>query len=949
MTEEIRILHLEDSASDAELIARELREAGLEFSARIVQTQEAYETALGETPLPTLVLIDPCIPGVDGLEAIARAQARVPAAPVIVVTGTTNEKTAAACLRAGAADYVLKDRLGRLSAAVEAAIAARRADAVEKQAERALRAAEERFRILVETVDGIFWEADPKTFRFTYVSPRAERVLGFPTEKWLKEPTFWVDHIHPDDRQEAVTFCVAATQQGRPHQLEYRMVAADGRVVWLRDFVTVVVERGEPRTLRGVMVDVTAQHEAEERLRESEVRFREIANAIQEVFWATDPGRSRILYVSPAYEAIWGRPCEELYREPYAWTEAIHPEDRERVLEAVRAKQAIEAYDEVYRIVRPDGSLRWIRDRAFPVRNAAGQVVRIAGIAEDVTALRRAEEELRDRVVRETALAELGRLALVIEEQSLFFDRVAALIARTVGADLVAILALSSDGRTVRPIGTTGFPPDSPRPAVGVTAESQAAYVLAAGGPVVIEDLASERRFRPAPPLVEAGARSGVSTPIPSAAGAIGILGAYSRALRSFTRGDLEFLRGAAQLLGLVLARHRAEEAARQKEAELWHAQKMEAIGRLAGGVAHDFNNLLTGIRGFAELMLLHLREGDPLQRHAEEIKKAAVRAASLTRKLLAFSRKEQVMPCVLDLNALLVDLEAMLRRVIGEDIDLSTHLEPGLLRVLADSGQIEQVVMNLAVNARDAMPSGGRLTIETRNVRVGDAELAGRPGPHVLLSVADTGSGMDKETLARLFEPFFTTKPAGRGTGLGLSTVFGIVEQSGGFIRVESEKGQGATFRIYLPGVEAAEKEETPAASPDPLPGGRETILVTEDDPVVREFVVSVLRSKGYRVLEAGLPHEAVLICERHPGPIHLLLSDVVMPDMSGPDLHEAVSSLRPGLPALFISGYTGQAMPERIANPRGARVIEKPFTLQVLLRAVRAALGEGDPVPPP
>jgi two-component system cell cycle sensor histidine kinase/response regulator CckA len=381
--------------------------------------------------------------------------------------------------------------------------------------------------------------------------------------------------------------------------------------------------------------------------------------------------------------------------------------------------------------------------------------------------------------------------------------------------------------------------------------------------------------------------------------------------------------------------------ARRQAEEQLRQSQKMEAVGQLAGGIAHDFNNLLTAILGYAELLTPQLA-GNPVGlEQVAEIRKAGDRAASLTRQLLAFSRRQVLEPKVLDLNGVVKNLESMLRRLIGEHIDLVTTLEPSLATVLADAGQMEQVIMNLVVNSRDAMPQGGRLTIETANVEL-DEEYAGhhqtvRAGPAVMLAVSDTGTGMDAATQARIFEPFFTTKGKERGTGLGLSTVYGIVKQSGGHIWVYSEVGRGAAFKVYLsPVAGVAVAPSKPPVEPAAT-GGTETILLAEDDPAVRKLTRRILASLGYEILEAESAEGALETAQRHTGRIDLILTDVVMPGMGGSDLVSRIRESRPDVRVLYMSGYTDDAIiRHRVLEP-GTAFLQKPFTPTTLARKIR------------
>jgi two-component system cell cycle sensor histidine kinase/response regulator CckA len=395
---------------------------------------------------------------------------------------------------------------------------------------------------------------------------------------------------------------------------------------------------------------------------------------------------------------------------------------------------------------------------------------------------------------------------------------------------------------------------------------------------------------------------------------------------------------GASAISRDISERKRLEEHVRQ-------AQKMESIGQLAGGVAHDFNNLLTIISGYSDL-LLSSRLDESTKGVIKEIYKAGERAGSLTRQLLAFSRKQVLEPRVLDLNATIADTEKMLRRLIGEDVLLATALDPGLEPVKVDPGQIEQVIINLAVNARDAMPRGGKLTIETANVQLDETCTPLRPevqpGRYVMLAVSDTGCGMTEEVQTHIFEPFFTTKGPGQGTGLGLATVYGIIKQSGGHIYVYSERGRGATFKIYLP---VAEEGLVPGQALHglnlkPTASASETILLVEDEDPVRAFTRLALQMHGYKVLEASRGDEAVRLCEKHQGPIHLLVTDVVMPEMGGREVAQRLGTLKPGIKVLYLSGYTDDAVVRHGVLEAEAAFLQKPFTSVALATKVGEVL---------
>jgi PAS domain S-box-containing protein len=436
--------------------------------------------------------------------------------------------------------------------------------------------------------------------------------------------------------------------------------------------------------------------------------------------------------------------------------------------------------------------------------------------------------------------------------------------------------------------------------------------------------------------MQEQGTVSGFEAQVYRKDGSIIWISEHARAVRDGS-GELLYYEGTVQD---ITNRKKLEEQLRQ-------SQKMDAIGRLAGGIAHDFNNMLAIIIGYSQLLLDRCPQDNPMRRYLEEISNAGDRAAGLTRQLLTFSRKQVLAPRVLDLNDVVASTEKMLRRLIGEDVELVTISDSSLGQVKADPGQLEQVILNLAVNARDAMPQGGRLTIETRNVELRETytrHQAGlQPGAYVLLAVRDTGCGMDAELQSHVFEPFFTTKEQGQGTGLGLAMVYGIVQQSGGHIAVCSEPGRGATFKIYLPRIEEAEPAFVPPAAPAATLPGWETVLLVEDEPLVRGLVRQLLQESGYTVLEASQGEDALRICRQAEGPIHLLITDVVMPGMSGRELAERMAPLRPETKVLFMSGYTDDAIVRHGVLAAEAAFLQKPFTPAGLTRKVREVLGAG------
>jgi PAS domain S-box-containing protein len=411
-------------------------------------------------------------------------------------------------------------------------------------------------------------------------------------------------------------------------------------------------------------------------------------------------------------------------------------------------------------------------------------------------------------------------------------------------------------------------------------------------------------------------------------------------------RGAQGEITGAMAVIADITERRQAESQKGQLEEQLRQSQKMEAVGRLAGGVAHDFNNLMTAVSGYAELLQAHFSPGEAAREYVDEILKSSSRATQVTRQLLAFSRRQVLQPKVIDLNSVVQNMDGLLRRLIGEDIELHTSSDPHLAAVKADQGQIEQVIMNLAVNARDAMPNGGRLSIETRNVELdscyNDRHGRMRHGPHVLLAVTDTGIGMDPETQSHLFEPFFTTKETDKGTGLGLATVYGIVKQSGGDVWVYSEVGRGTCFKIYFPRVDEGPDRASKGAPQGRPTAGRETVLLAEDSDVVRRLLHEILTAQGYTLLEARHGAEALQMSRGYPGKIDLLVTDMVMPQMSGRELAHHLAPERPDMKILYMSGYTEEAIARDGVLDPGTAFLEKPFTPASISRKVRELLDQ-------
>ena len=880
----IRVLLVEDNPGDARLIFEMLRDMSDQFNLHRVNDLEAALERLGHAAVDC-VLLDLGLPDSQGLDTLERARRGAGPEPIIVISGVDDDSVALAAVRSGAQDYLVKGRIDG------------------KDLARIIRHAIERPRtevhlrwltLAVEQSPASVFITDPGG-TIQYVNRKFTEVTGYSAAEAVGQtPRILKSGLTPPERYHSLWSTVAA---GNTWRSEIQNRRKNGNLYW--DSVVVSPIRnalGEIEHFLAVQEDVTERRMAEQKLRERDERFQQLAENIKEVFFIQDAQYRETVYISPAYEKAWGRTCQSLYDNPKSFFDPVPPDDRVRLLASIARNQSGEdAGDVEFRVIRPDGEVRWMLAHAVPIRNERGEVYRIAGVCLDITERRLAQDALR---------ANEARLRMLFETVHLI------------------VLGLDADGRVnyVNPymLKLTGYTHDE---AVG--ADYFERFVPQAQRAELI------RAFRE----LKEGDHAHYQNPIVTKAGEERMISWHNIVVR-----DPEGRATGTLSIGEDITQDtRLEQQYRQ-------AQKMEAVGRLAGGVAHDFNNLLTAIFGYTDLLSEDLAPDHPGRSDLQEIKTAATRAAALTRQLLTFSRQQVLQPVVLNLNDVVEEIQKMLDRLLGEDVQLHATLAADLGNVRADAGQIEQVIMNLAVNARDAMPTGGKVTIETANVDL-MAEYATThplvlPGRFVMLAVSDTGVGMDEATKAKVFEPFFTTKETGKGTGLGLATVYGIVKQSGGFIWLYSEPGKGTAFKVYLPRVD--EPVDSVVQAPDRVGTvtGTETLLVAEDDDLLRPLTQQLLTKLGYRVLVARDAAEALAIARAYKDEIHLLVSDVVMPGGGGFQLAKQLHTERPTLSVLYVSGYTDEAVVRHGLLERGLNYLQKPFTPAALARRIRDVL---------
>ena len=813
--------------------------------------------------------------------------------PLVLLAEQADAASYGRAREAGAADVLAADELSRalLHRALCYAV-----DAARREAE--LRESRSALESLLANMPGMAYRChNTPGWRVDFASRGAERLTGYAPEELVNDAVVsYGDLVHPADRQPLWDSVQAAVAADEPFEVEYRLNRRDGSTCWLSEQGRAVPGPGGETMLEGYIFDVTRRKEVEQALRTGEAQFRAVFEEAPIGMALMDMG-GFLVRTNHVFQQMLG------YAEPELrgaiFSAMTHPEDLGSDWELFGDLVAgdISHYQVLKRYLRRDGGIVWGLLSVALVRTSDGQPSYAIQMVENVTERREAEEALRMREREFRSLVEHGRDVISVLEPDGDIRFTSPAVERVLGYGRTE-LAGTYLGEVVHPDDVPGM------------LEMFERAINTPGRPRM-----SELRVRH---------RDGSWRTLET----VGTSLIDDPAVRGIVVNSRD-----------VTERREAEAALRRSEQQLLQVQKMEAVGRLAGGVAHDFNNLLTAIRGNAELLLADLPPDSVSREDVEEIRRAADRAAALTRQLLAFSRRQVLQPRMLDLNQSVGEMERMMRRLLGEDVELVTRLAPGLRRVRADPAQVEQVILNLAVNARDAMPGGGVLMVSTSNMDLGE-ELRRRfayvvPGQYVLLEVGDTGYGMDARTLEMAFEPFFTTKPTGKGTGLGLSMVYGIVKQSGGYVWIDSEPGRGTRVRVYLPVATGADDPEE-VVVPVPRARGRGTVLLVEDEETVRRIAERVLTRGGYTVLTAGEGAEAVALSRQHSGVIQVLVTDLVMPRMNGSDLAQRLMAERPGLRVLFISGYDRDAARSQGPMETGTDFIEKPFSPELLLERV-------------
>ena len=889
MIKTVNVLQIGSGDDRMSAFEAELARLGDQFDVRHAENAADMRAELDDRDID-VILCSHVMPDFSALEALQILNERAFDIPLIVVSHSECDESALQAVRAGARSFLAKTDVSMLGAVIEREIVGAEMRRSRRKADQELYRIRDIFKHLTDNITDVFWIRSADMKKLYYISPAYEQIWGRPVDAQFSKPSDWIDQIVPEDRKRVADAYDELMADAPTIDVEYQIVRSDGGTRWIRTRGFQVRDPdGKLMRLTGIVTDITSRKNAEDELRSKEERLRLLFDQIKDGFYQSTPD-GRLVEINPAMIEMFGYSSrEDMLKADVQRDLYFAPEDRKsRILDEGKESS------ETYRMRRKDGSAIWVEDRGQYKYDEHGKVVLHQGMLRDVTDRRLAEERLM--------LSEERYRDLVENAHDIIFSH----------ARDGKYTSINKAGEAI-----TGYTHDE---ILGLNISDTVVPEHIAKLHEEIEKLlAGERRN----------------------AYELEFLGKDGRRIAVELNAKLVLHDGSP--VGIQgIARDITERKLLEKQ--LAQAQKLESIGRLAGGIAHDFNNMLTAINGYSELTLRRMADGDPLKSNIEEIKKAGERSALLTNQLLAFSRQQMLVPVVLDINEVISDITHMLQRLIGEDVQFVAMLKPDVGHVKVDAGQLSQIIMNLAVNSRDAMRTGGTLTIETGTVFL-DAEYTNEhfgvsPGAYVVISVTDTGEGMDAETRGRMFEPFFTTKEVGKGTGLGLATVYGIVKQSGGNVIAYSEVGHGTTVKVYLPQVVKEDQHVTADPAFKGAVSSVQTILLVEDEPILRNLSRQILESSGFTVIEASNGAEALQLFHTDIPEIDLLLTDVVMPEMGGRELAEELKRKVPGLPVLFTSGYTDDAVMRHGFLETTSNFIQKPFTATSLSAKVRSVL---------
>ena len=888
----LRILFVDKAAAPFSIARQTLEAAGIQFSWENAATRDEFIRAL-EVFSPELIISDYALPRFEAMAALQDSQARNPSIPLIFFTDPTDEETAVACMKAGAADYILKNHPERLPEAVRAALEKKTALLDKNTFENARRNSISRFGTLMENFNGMIYRCrNDALWTVQYASPGVEQLTGYKASDLVNNRHIAYAHlIHPDDRDPVRDTVQKALKRGNSFTCQYRIRDIHGFEKWVLEQGHGVPSGDGPiETIEGLISDITVHKKTEHALLENERKYRFLAENISDIVFTCDE-KGNYTYISPSHKQLLGRGKEVIGRSVL---EHVHPDDLApmRQLFSEAFVKGIQARG-MYRYSHPTRGYIWLESsgQRHMDANLSPQAIITS---RDISERKWAEEALKISEAKFRSIFDFSYQAIALSEAET--GRLAEVNNKL--CELTGYTRQELIGRTTTELN----------------------FYTAADRKRFIRELA------------DAGEVQGLEMDFKAKDGSMLNSLMFARTMEINHRPYI-----------LTLFLNITEQ--KQMEAQLLQSQKMEAVGRLAGGVAHDFNNMLSVILGYTEMSLSALPADSGLHQNLHEIHQAARRSSSLVRQLLAFSRRQAVEPRSIHLNQAIREHKRMLDRLIGENISISFQAGKAVWPILMDPAQLDQILANLAVNARDAISQVGNVDIATANITL-DRNFRHpfnevKPGDYVLLSFSDDGQGMEAKTLKQIFEPFFTTKAKGQGTGLGLATIYGIVRQNQGLITVESEPGKGTTFKLYFPRFDG---ERSPTDQP-PISAelsGNETILLVEDQKQVMELARMMLEMRGYSIHCALTPAAALAICRKTPDPIHLLLTDVIMPEMNGKELKNQVQALKPGIRTLFMSGHTEDVIARNGILDEGVAFLQKPFSSEELAKKVRLILDQ-------